>query len=213
MTLPLALFDFDGVIMDSLDAVVQNFLTVGPKYGIDWIQTHSDVCSLLDKNFFESCDEVGIDPVQLQHLFDDMKERIFSNEVTVNPFPHIPSFLKKVSKQYRLSIVSSNDTSIITHHLKRHNLHDYFHEYVGGDTHRNKSHGIKRLLAEASQEAADTFFIGDTCADIIEGKEVGVKTVAVLWGYHNREKLMTANPDYIVDSSEELAAILGVTHS
>ncbi len=35
----------------------------------------------------------------------------------------------------------------------------------------------------------------------------GIKTVAVTWGWHNRERLAAAHPDFIVDKPLELLNI------
>jgi len=37
-----------------------------------------------------------------------------------------------------------------------------------------------------------------------EGRQAGVKTVAVTWGWHSREKLAATGPDYLLDRPEEL---------
>jgi phosphoglycolate phosphatase len=50
----------------------------------------------------------------------------------------------------------------------------------------------------------DIYYIGDTTGDIKEGKQAGVKTVGVTWGWHSKEKMAAAKPDYLFDSSQEL---------
>jgi phosphoglycolate phosphatase len=50
----------------------------------------------------------------------------------------------------------------------------------------------------------DIYYIGDTTGDIKEGKEAGVKTVGVTWGWHSKEKMASAKPDYLFDTPQEL---------
>ena len=50
--------------------------------------------------------------------------------------------------------------------------------------------------------------IGDTVYDIDGGKENGLSTVAVGYGFGEEEDLRNANPNFFVDDVEELYAIL-----
>ena len=49
---------------------------------------------------------------------------------------------------------------------------------------------------------------GDTVADILEGKNAGVLTVAVLTGTQSREELEKYNPNYIFSSISGLRSII-----
>ena len=44
--------------------------------------------------------------------------------------------------------------------------------------------------------------------DIIGAKAVGIDSIGVLYGYGDREELMTAGADYIVEDIEELMSLL-----
>lgn len=44
--------------------------------------------------------------------------------------------------------------------------------------------------------------------DIEAGRKAGLMTVAVTWGYQPKEKLSSANPDFIAESFEQLKGIL-----
>ena len=50
----------------------------------------------------------------------------------------------------------------------------------------------------------EIFYIGDTTGDIKEGKQAGVKTIGVTWGWHSKEKMAAAQPDYLFDKPEDL---------
>lgn len=52
------------------------------------------------------------------------------------------------------------------------------------------------------------FFIGDTETDILAGKQIGLKTIAVLSGIRSREILERYNPDYILDDLSDFAVLL-----
>jgi phosphoglycolate phosphatase-like HAD superfamily hydrolase len=50
--------------------------------------------------------------------------------------------------------------------------------------------------------------IGDTVGDIRAGKEAGVRTAAVTWGYQQRDLLLKEAPDCLLDQPKELLYIV-----
>ena len=51
-------------------------------------------------------------------------------------------------------------------------------------------------------------YIGDSDVDVMTGKNAGLKTVSVSWGYRTKESLLEKGPDYLCDTVEELGGIL-----
>jgi phosphoglycolate phosphatase len=51
---------------------------------------------------------------------------------------------------------------------------------------------------------ADTYFIGDSEVDVLTGKNAGMITLAVSWGFRDRGVLEEASPDFLFDTREEL---------
>ena len=43
---------------------------------------------------------------------------------------------------------------------------------------------------------------------MIGGKTVGIKTLAVTWGFGTNETLLAENPDFVADTAQELWNIL-----
>lgn len=50
--------------------------------------------------------------------------------------------------------------------------------------------------------------VGDSIGDFSQGRQAGVRTIAVTWGFHPEGLLRDALPDYIVRSPQELLLIL-----
>lgn len=51
---------------------------------------------------------------------------------------------------------------------------------------------------------SDILFIGDSIYDIITGKNAGMKTLAVTWGYQPKELLISEEPDFVADSPSQI---------
>ena len=54
----------------------------------------------------------------------------------------------------------------------------------------------------------DAVIIGDSKSDIFTGKNAGIDTIAVTYGYDKKENLINANPDVIIDEFGELDNII-----
>lgn len=50
----------------------------------------------------------------------------------------------------------------------------------------------------------ECLYIGDSEVDVATGKNAGVKTVSVSWGFRTKEELKAAGAEYIIDRAEEL---------
>ena len=87
-----------------------------------------------------------------------------------------------------------------------------FDAIVGGDeTERHKPHPEPLLLGaeRLGADPAETAYVGDSPFDIRAAKAAGMFAVAVTWGrIHDRERLEAEEPDAIVDTAEELLAVL-----
>ena len=67
---------------------------------------------------------------------------------------------------------------------------------------------LRKVAEELGLSTEDLVFVGDTVTDIECGKNAGCPTIAVTWGTNSKEDLKSAEPDYLVDSWEELHALL-----
>lgn len=54
----------------------------------------------------------------------------------------------------------------------------------------------------------DTVYIGDSCVDMQTGKNAGITTVGVSWGFRPKAELESYNPDFIADDADELRKYL-----
>ena len=72
--------------------------------------------------------------------------------------------------------------------------------------HKPDPTGALEIASSLSLPPGDCTVIGDSTMDLDTAKNAGMKSIAVTWGYHDREKLSYA--DHIVDTSAELAALL-----
>jgi phosphoglycolate phosphatase len=206
----LLIFDYDGVLVDSLETVWKIYCDYRETYKMPVLASKDDIRPLFDKNIFETFRGMGISPYRLYRLSREFKRLQLLYKEQLRPFPGMESVISRLAKQpeLQLAIISSNDSSIVHWFLRRYKLEKAFHYVLGGDTHRSKIKKIRSLIKRLKMQPQGVYYIGDTIGDIEEGKKAGVHTVAVTWGYHNKAKLVAAQPEQVADTPEALESML-----
>ena len=64
------------------------------------------------------------------------------------------------------------------------------------------------ICARMGVSPAECLFVGDSAVDVMTGRNAGMKSIAVTWGYRDHAELIGAEPLRLVDSPAQLAAIL-----
>ena len=112
----------------------------------------------------------------------------------------------------RLGIVTAKRRATVELAFAQVPLGRLFETVVGGDeTETHKPEPEPLLLAARRLEVApdDCAYVGDSPFDIRAAKAAGMHAVAVTWGrIHPRERLQAEGPDAVVDTAEELLAVL-----
>ena len=114
-------------------------------------------------------------------------------------------------KGANLYIATSKPEDVVSDIIDHFDLRKYFKGVFGAslDSKRNKKTAvIKYALETGNIEAYCSIMIGDHKHDINGAKDNGLKSVAVTYGYGDKEELINAKPDYIVDSVTELKKLL-----
>ncbi len=112
--------------------------------------------------------------------------------------------MRKLAERFTLSIVSGSATFSIQEILTREEVADCFTDILGYDVATDKRTRIKMLLKKYGVKPDDTAFITDTAGDVREATECEVPSIAVTWGFQDKETLGELNPMAIVETVEQL---------
>jgi pyrophosphatase PpaX len=112
----------------------------------------------------------------------------------------------------RLGVVTAKRRSTVELAFAKLPLGHLFEAVVGGDETERHKPDPEPLLVAASRLGAEPracAYVGDSPFDVRAAKAAGMYAVAVTWGrIHDRPRLETEEPDAIVDTAEELLAVL-----
>ena len=199
---PLFLFDFDGVIVDTLDEATSTFAIFFKSLGLAPLSKEG-VRDLYNVNKYESLKKLGVPENSFGDFLDLIIKRNEEGVADVRFYPGTEELLNSLS-QYRKYIITSSSTEAVEKLLEKASLREDFVEVLGADKETSKVKKIDKVLSQENIDPNQAYFVTDTTGDIIEAKKSGVKTIAVGWGYHPAERLKKENPDYLFESSEEL---------
>jgi len=194
------LFDYDGVIVDSFEAVCESFLEACQAHGFTQLRGRQDFLRLLDANLYEGLMAAGLPGSAVVPILKTMDARqAVRRRYTF--FHGMPDVLARLAQEHVLFIVTSNHSTIVADFLSRHGMH-CFRDILGADTERSKARKIQQVMARYPGQQC--YYIGDTKGDMLEGAQAGAHTVAVAWGWHALAHLATAQPTHLVHSPAEL---------
>ena len=200
----LIIFDFDGVLADSLSDMLLFAQEACNELGIDHTVTQADLGNLEVMSFATFGLACGV-PMELTGEFVRRCTNKFKEKKTPPAiFNGLPDVIRKLSKESILSIVTGNTTENVNSFLSHHGLLDCFHSVYGVDIPGNKIEKIKLVIDQFDAGNEAIFFIGDSLSDIHAAREANVRSIAVSWGHQTLEMLVHGKPDVIIHKPAEI---------
>lgn len=185
-------FDFDGVLLDTYE---EHYKIYEKRYAKMTREIHK---WLFEGNIVERRKDIPIkEDIDIKKAYGDMyiHEKL-TKEVT--------QFLKELKKDFIILVVSSGPDEFLKKFFENNNATKLIDGIYGRDTAIKKSKKFKMILKKYDINEDEIIFVSDTAGDVVEAKEVGIKTIAVDFGFHERERLAKYSPYKIVSSFEEL---------
>ena len=87
---------------------------------------------------------------------------------------------------------------------------DFFYQVYGGNSFSSKKpdpEGTRKLMLEAGAKPEETLLIGDSAVDVLTGRNAGIKTCGVTYGYAT-STFKDAPPDFLIDQFSDLEALV-----
>ncbi len=164
-------------------------------------------------NYFVDKERMNSPEVVKRNL-DSEFNYFLKKEYTENPNVtlinnNIPSFFNALRDQdIKICLNTGYNKDIQKLLIDKFNLHENIDDYISSEEvsrGRPYPHMIKELMRRNNiNDPKSIVKIGDSLADILEGKNVGCMTVGVLSGAESEDKLKSNNPDFIIDNIMEL---------
>ena len=201
------IFDFDGTIANTLDAIVDIMNDLSDEFGFRKIK-ENDVEWLRGKRPREILKHLGISIFKLPFVIRKARREINSHIAGLSNSVDLLPILKILKENgCHVGIVTTNLEENVQKFLHMNNM-DKFDFFYTAKKVFGKDKTISKIVKDMKLDKSDVYFVGDEVRDIQAGKKAGIKTIAVSWGYNTKDALERENPDYLIDSPLELKKII-----
>jgi phosphoglycolate phosphatase len=201
------LFDFDGTIADSFENFLDILDKLTMKYNLPVI-SREKLEEMRDEEPMTLIKKLKIPFYKIPFIGKDMKKMQQQQIAEIKPIKSLPEVLIKLKiLGYKLGIVTSNGKENVELFLKKNNLEVF--DYIYSDSSLfGKDKVISKFLKQTAVLSENVLYIGDEIRDIQACKKVGIKIIAVTWGFNLKAGLAKYHPDFLIDKPEELLKLI-----
>lgn len=204
-------FDFDGPILDVSDKFYQTYFDILSAHGF----------TTLDKFHYWELKRNNTPEKEIHLLtgasipdFGQLRKSVIETDRyqqldKLQPaVTEVLNAAKSRGNVYLVTLRHSHEQ--VVKQLQRFGIHSYFNAVLSAADDRTPKWHIKYNLLMKHFDGTipeNSIFVGDTETDILTGKEIKSKTIAVLNGMRNLERLKYLEPDFIIPTIHELLKI------
>jgi pyrophosphatase PpaX len=207
------IFDLDGTLLDVRKGFYWQFQELAKIYGEQPISK-----ALIDSAAHGTTEQIvrrliTNTSVPLEEVLSTHRElRLEAYNRHLQLYEGVIELLEELAEQgIKLAALTSGNFMTVSC-LDRTQIRRYFQLIVTADhVTRFKPHpeGLLTILRDLNVTPDRAIMVGDTEADILTGKSIGVKkTIGVLHGFGKKTKLEDANADHIVDNFRSFSELL-----
>ena len=210
MPIKLIMFDLDGTLVDTSKDITNALNYAIKPYGLKDL-TVEDTIKMIGEGITRLIEKVLSD--EKPQWRDKVIKRFLAyySEHLVDyssVYPYVRETLEKLNG-YKKAVISNKKEYLSMKLLDKLGLLKYFNLVIGSDTTSERKPSpipVIHVFTKLGIDPHESIIVGDSNYDIEAGKKAGIKTVAVTYGYRERQYLKEA--DYIIDNIKDLVTVL-----
>ena len=191
----IILFDLDGTLIDSTEAIVSTFLHSFNQLEFNFTGNEEDIKNLIGYPLDIMYKDLGVEENRVWDFVDTYKQRykIISKEKTLL-LENAYEAVELASQIGRVSVVTTKTRTYTMPLLEHFNIAQFFEIVTGRENVQNPKPHPEPILITLEQmnydeNIHDVWMIGDTKLDLIAANEANVNSIGLLCGYGNEEEL------------------------
>ncbi len=201
----LVIFDWDGVMYDSMENIAEAAVEVVKRFGGDL--TTQQFHASYDQPFWDYYRRLGLpvgteeERAYIQKIYhDEILPKIKSSQTkNTDTYPEVADTLKELAlRRIKVAIISADKLENITSILTQKGLMQYILYPIGLAHH--KTEAIKELCAVYGFNPERVLMLGDLPSDLREAKKAGVNVAAVARHQIAKDRLSSYDPDYLFET-------------
>jgi len=205
------LFDLDGTLIESTDAILESFEAAYDTLG-ELSPHKDDIKSLIGYPLDIMFTKLGIKGDVWSYVSAYKEHYRLISKAKTSMLPLAINAIEEASRIATLGIVTTKTARYSRELLEHMNVMHHFKVLVGRENVENpKPHAepILKAMELLNSDKDLTWMIGDTILDLNSAKNAGVKSIAVLCGYGAKRDLQEHANFVVNDSLEAVRLISG----
>ncbi|MEW2914201.1 HAD family hydrolase [Leisingera sp. JC11] len=199
----MVVFDFDGVIADSLGICARACTHAARRQGCTRPLAENPFADLEQVSFEGLAAKLGLNT---RAFAADACGYLEHCREIAPLFPGMAETLRQVALNSPLCILSASPRSTIEPFLRFHGCYEHVSAILSRDIPGGKAGKLKALQREAPEPVI--CMVGDGVSDIAAAKQAGIPPVGVAWGWQAPDVLREAGADFIADTPVHIAGIV-----
>jgi phosphoglycolate phosphatase len=196
------LFDFDGVIADSFDVFYQALVRTLREFGYSCVRNPSDFRALFDRNLFQSLTTLQVQVADQLEVLAEVGRKVQGRVDDLQAFPGVTEAIRDLCQDCPLYVITSNHSAMVRAFLAKVDLLSCFRDVLGADADPSKIQKIRAIRGLHPRQSL--VYVGDTRGDMREARSARTLRAAVLWGWHEPERLRAEDPDFLLEQPQDL---------
>ena len=215
----LLIFDLDGTLIDSrldlihsINAMLSHFRR--PELPGEVIATYvGDGAPMLVRRALGDPEDEAFVKEALEYFLGYYREHKLDNTRVYEGIPEALASIRQGQNgsARQLAVLSNKPVNPSRAIVEALGLQPYFVQVYGGNSFPTKKPdplGARKLLEETRCRPEETVIIGDSANDVLTGRNAGLWTCGVMYGFAPQTLDMTP-PDVVVETTEELGQLFG----
>jgi phosphoglycolate phosphatase len=196
------IFDFDGTLADSLNVIVEVFEQLTGKHGQ---LTKKEMAALRHLPIPVVAKKVGVPMWRVPFLLYRGRRMMRARISEVVMYEGLDKTLAALHKDgCRLLVVSSNSTHNVRAFLRSNQLEHYFTHVYGGVGLFDKAAALRAVVNRNRTHLKDCIYVGDETRDLEACESIGLRCIAVEWGFADPRYLARHKPLALVKTPAAL---------
>jgi phosphoglycolate phosphatase len=208
----LLVFDLDGTLVDSKRDLALSVNAMRKEMGLaplalELVSSYvgHGVTLLVRRSLGSQATDENVEK-GLAFFLDYYRQHMLDN---TTPYPGVSEALEKL-KGRKMAVLTNKPVNFSREMISRLGFAPYFSYVYGGNSFPQKKPdpaGLHKLMEDLQVSAPETVMVGDSDTDILTGKNAGVLTCGVTYGF-GAQTLENVSPDLIIDDMRELPPLL-----
>jgi phosphoglycolate phosphatase len=208
----LLVFDLDGTLVDSKQDLALSVNAMRKEMGLapltlELISSYvgHGVMLLVRRSLGTQATHENVEK-GLAFFLDYYRQHMLDNTA---PYPGVSEALEKLNG-HKMAVLTNKPVNFSREMILRLGFAPYFSYVYGGNSFPQKKPdpvGLHKLMEDLQVSARETVMVGDSDTDILTGRNAGVLTCGVTYGF-GAQTLEKVSPDLIIGDMRELPPLL-----